>query len=1016
LQDFYNFWRKYKDGNIGGDKLLGKNIQQLCFGNHSCLLYDALDFYRKIAISYVKYGLLNDELVFCILDEYAEDMFFDDLFQEGIDCCEYINKGQLNVSSIKNTYRGAHEFNPDNTLSHWKSCIESCEKEVFNGMRVMGEATFALDGKYSTLEKLVEYEIRMNLEILPIYEKQQYLCVYNRDFYPDIILKDVIKAHKNVISSQKVILNNNYFVKDQKDYLRQCREDREISDLFTFNYQANLVNMEKNIRTDEERMRFVLAGTGDGVWDWDLENNNIYINPNFCKILGCTQNDNIIAFKDYKKLIHKEDLNDFLEATNEHIQGKTPSYKCEYRLWTKTNKYIWINDNGIAESKDENGKITRLIGIVREVTNRKLAEIGLKESEAKYRALSENLDDIVIRFDQIFNILYVNPAIYKITDASWGQLNNGNIDDIFSSKETSRIFEKSIKKTFESSLLSNIEVEHEINSNKKIFNWTFIPEFNENNQVSSVLVQGKDMSEYIKVLSDLQKSEEKFRQIANNIDEIFCLLPKNSKPLYISPGFKEIWGFTSEELYENSDIFYNSIYPDDRDEFYKAVKSEEYVKCGNLNIQIRIVKKDGTIKWIWARTSPIIEQDGGWKNKAGICSDITKIKLIEESLIKAKEMAERANIAKSQFLANMSHEIRTPMNGISGMIDLALSTDVTDEQKEYLNIVRLSSDSLIRLLNDILDYTKLEAEKVEVKNNLFDFKKEIFDIVELFNAAAKQKGVKINIVIDSLVPMNLIGDSMRLRQILSNLVGNAVKFTEKGTISVEVMLVKSNEKCIELQFSVVDTGIGIAADKIGILFESFTQVDSSYTKKFKGSGLGLAIAKKLVETLGGQIWVESEEEKGSSFYFTSLFRREENTIPNKIVSNEQKDINKIKGKILVVEDDEINQKVIQLMLNKFRLEVSVVVNGQEAIDKVKNESFKLILMDISMPVIDGFTAATKIRYIEKYLGVHTPIVAMTAHAIKGDKEKCMEVGMDDYISKPVSLDSLKNLLKKWLVI
>ncbi len=395
-----------------------------------------------------------------------------------------------------------------------------------------------------------------------------------------------------------------------------------------------------------------------------------------------------------------------------------------------------------------------------------------------------------------------------------------------------------------------------------------------------------------------------------------------------------------------------------------------------------------------------------------LTDEIAYAKRMEKELKLAKDRAEEMSQAKGEFLANMSHEIRTPMNGVIGTLQLLADTGLGEVQQDYVNTAHKSAHSLLTILNDILDLSKIEAGKMSIEAIPLDLREIVGDLITLHTMTAEEKCIELISEIDDQLPQVLVGDPTRIRQILANLVSNALKFTEKGHVLVRVRVDSCDESKAEIRFEVEDTGVGIKAGVKDKLFKEFTQADGSTTRKYGGTGLGLAIVKQLVEMMHGLFGVSSVHGEGSTFWFRLPLEIGDQDSLKQANQTEPEIQEELSGHVLLVEDNPINQMVAQKLLEKIGIQSTIAADGQEALDRLEKESFDAVLMDCQMPVMDGFEAARRIR--EQDVLSKLPVIAMTANVMEGDREKCISAGMNDYIGKPVVEADLKKILARWL--
>ncbi len=754
------------------------------------------------------------------------------------------------------------------------------------------------------------------------------------------------------------------------------------------------INKEKSLEQARDYYYQIFENFPSLIWQTDRQGNVIYFNHSWSLFTG-KQNNDSFRIK-WLELIHPQDRALYQTTIDQAVRSQK-SFSVEYRIHHHSGEYRWIEaiyNRSYKAENDNSGYIW--LGI--DVTERKTLEEGL----IRYKMLAEKIRDTILFVKMNGEIIDVNNAAIDLYGYNREELLKLKVFDLI--KEGKSIAIEEMKKGDATGLF--FETFH-INKAGRLIPVEVSAKATTIKDERVIVCIIRDISERKNSQNALIDSEEKFRQVFHNsADAIFLQEVRENgthgKLIEVNQTAGEMFQYSYEEFFEFDDPISKLIDSSDVERYYK-----ELFKKNQISGQVQAKRKDCSLIPVELLCNHCYLNEK--KVAITMARDISERLLVEQALKTAKEEAESANQAKSEFLANMSHEIRTPLNGIVGMVNLMRLTNLNREQQENIKIIKTCVDALLNVINDILDFSKIEAGKMEIKTKKIDIKSLIEHTIKAQAPIASSKGIDLNYAFSASTPRYIKGDLHRIQQILNNLISNAIKFTDNGEIWVKVKTLFADEIQARLLFVVADTGIGIAEEKRQQIFESFSQVDGSFTRRFGGTGLGLAITKQLVELMGGEIWVESEPGVGSRFFFQLTFALAEIEDQKPQISSNYAKINQ-KYKILITDDDKVNQLVISRMLKECDYQVDSVSNGFEAIKMVEKNNYDIILMDIQMPEMDGIETTKRIREINKKI----PVLAITAYALHGDREKFLSLGMDGYISKPIKVETLVLEIEKCL--
>ena len=758
-------------------------------------------------------------------------------------------------------------------------------------------------------------------------------------------------------------------------------------------------------------------------WEWDIVNDTWHISPNWCRIHGVSKVPSTFAQRIL--IAHPQDRERIETASRRALAEGVP-YAIEHRIVRQdTGEIRHVKARGDVECCPTSGRPLRMIGICQDVTEQKRVEQAFQVSEAKLRGFFENLRDAVF-FHKIQDdglpgpFLEVNRAACERLGYSAAELKQFDpmtldVPEVIANVIPQAMTELQVKGH---ALFESVQIAKD-GRRIPVENHTSLIHTHEGQFLLTVC---RDISERKKAYDKLSEFSTIVEQTINGV----AVADLDGYLTFINRAWLTMHGYqaTAQLLGEHLRIFHT----DEQLETEVLPDIEQVKQQGHSISEIGHRRRDGTTFPTLMSTTLLNDRQGIPYAIVGIAQDLTKQKQAEQQIAQAKQAAEAANVAKSRFLASMSHEIRTPMNAVTGMTHLLLDTALTPEQRDYANTIRASSQALLGLINDILDLSRIEAGKLTLHTQPFDLRALLDDLFRTLRPLAKAKQLTLTEHLGPAVPPHLQGDPDRLRQILMNLVGNAIKFSPSGGVKVTVdpVVQPIGESCIddiELRFAVQDTGIGIAKAQQNQLFQPFSQIAIDNKPNGGGTGLGLAIAKQLAELMGGTIGVNSETGQGAEFWFTACFKRASAataepttaTAETRLSAHKQTLTETSSKRILIADDDEFNRKVATGMLKKLGYAADAVASGQAALEALQFQSYDLVMMDVEMPIMDGFETTRRLR--DPASGVSNPqlpVIALTAHAMGEHKDQCLAAGMDDYLTKPIDPQVLTTTLAAWL--
>lgn len=773
---------------------------------------------------------------------------------------------------------------------------------------------------------------------------------------------------------------------------------------------------ETAVRASSMRLQLALEGFGDGTWEMNLQTRHVYYSPEYKAMLGYSDEAFAVICDDPRNLVHPDDYAPALQLMKDYLSGELTTCTGEMRLRCADGTYKWVLMRAFITTRDATGRPATLTGFNTDISALKDARGALVATSRRLHAVIDNFREGIVLEDENRRIMLTNEAFCRLLARPTGPAQLVGYPGARLAAQSlayvrdpeaylARIETLLARKRL--ALGDTIEL-----LDGRVLQRDYIPVHDEQGQYLGQLWKRQDVTARTRAETELRRREEKYRGIIENMSLGLVEADLDDHLIYANQSFCDMTGFCTEEL-QGQRLSPLLLTGDD----LALVESKLQARQDGVadSYEIMVTAKNGEPKWLLVSGAPLYDNQHRHVGSIGIYLDVTPQKQLEARLREAKAVAETSVQAKQRFLTNMSHEIRTPMNAILGMSHLLEKTALDATQTSYLNAITASADTLLVIINDILDSAKIEAGRLTIEHISFDPARLCQQVEKTLRYRAEEKGLLFETRLDPALPPVLFSDPHRITQVLLNLAGNAIKFTEQGHVQLSCALLEQPTPYEALvEFVVKDTGIGIETEYLEQIFEEFSQEDSSITRQFGGTGLGLSISQKLVDLLGGELQLESRKHAGTRSRFVLRLPVGH---PESLTQKQYDDPNylhqALRGKrLLLVEDNVFNRMLATIFLTSAGIEVHEAPNGQVAVDLARVQEYDLILMDVQMPVQNGYQATDQLR---RDLGLTTPIIALTANAIVGERDKCLAAGMNDYLTKPFEEVKLLKMVYKWVV-